>query len=60
MILFCLKPEVSVSPVYQNKTKYGNRLDDGNWTIANREIRSFIRLNNASPENFAPGSQNEL
>ena len=28
MIIFCLKPEVSVSPVYQNETKYGNRLED--------------------------------
>ena len=39
--------EVRVSPVWQNETKYGNSLNDGNCTIANRESRSFIRLNNA-------------
>ena len=33
--------------------------DDGNWTIANLETCSFIRLNNAFRKNFAPGGQKE-
>ena len=42
MIIFCLKPEVSVSPVYEMRR---NTVTD--WKIANRETRSFVRLNTA-------------